>query len=242
MANWDGVALRYGVVSMRLVVFDWDQTLWDSWDLHRESIWHIADLLGVARPPLDVVIAHTYTVVEGHIRALYGRAEPELMERYLRFYREHQFDLARPFPGAQALLEALKAAGLRLALLSNKRRMNGHLEVEASGLAPYLDLAVFREDQPQVKPAPDGLVDILERLGAAPEEACFVGDAPTDMACARAARVLGVGALWGALDRGLLLASGPDLLWETMEEGRAHLEARVAARRNGHGPVNGHRE
>ena len=49
------------------------------------------------------------------------------------------------------------------------------------------------------KPEPDLLLLALERLGARPEDAAYVGDSPYDMAAAKAASVYAVGVSWGRI-------------------------------------------
>ena len=54
------------------------------------------------------------------------------------------------------------------------------------------------------KPAPDGIYSILEELGAAKEQAVYVGDSEVDMETAKNAGLVSVGVTWGFRDRELL--------------------------------------
>ena len=49
------------------------------------------------------------------------------------------------------------------------------------------------------KPDPDPLLLALERLGARPGDAAYVGDSPYDMAAAKAAGLYAVGVSWGGI-------------------------------------------
>ncbi|MFS0695694.1 HAD family hydrolase [Streptomyces nitrosporeus] len=102
---------------------------------------------------------------------------------------------AEPFPLVTAALSALRAAGLATGIvtLRNRRRVGWLLPPDVLDL---LDAVVCYEDAAP-KPAPDGLLLALDKLGVAPAHAMFVGDMPSDMHAARAAGVTPIGAGWG---------------------------------------------
>jgi phosphoglycolate phosphatase-like HAD superfamily hydrolase len=52
----------------------------------------------------------------------------------------------------------------------------------------------------------------LANLGATPYRACYVGDAPFDIAAGNAARVTTIGVTWGFFDQAALDAEHPDLV------------------------------
>jgi pyrophosphatase PpaX len=59
------------------------------------------------------------------------------------------------------------------------------------------------------KPDPAPVLHAIERLGARPEEAAFVGDSPHDVVAGNAAGVATVAALWGPFGREELARAGP---------------------------------
>jgi putative hydrolase of the HAD superfamily len=77
-----------------------------------------------------------------------------------------------------ALLEALRARGLRLGLVSNAFDPGWllHRDLEQMGIAQRIDFAVFSSEVGKRKPHPEIFVRALDALGVAPEEAMFVGD------------------------------------------------------------------
>ena len=83
---------------------------------------------------------------------------------------------APPREGAVALLDAARAAGLRLAVASNSshRHVEGHLA--ARGLLDRFAAVVCREDVPRGKPAPDVYLLALEKLGLVAGEAIAFED------------------------------------------------------------------
>ena len=82
-----------------------------------------------------------------------------------------------------------------------------------SGIGELLEVVVTSSDVGAAKPDPRGLLQACERLGVAPPDVLFVGDAEVDAGAARAAgtafeRVDGRG-LAAAVRRGLVAAGGP---------------------------------
>ena len=83
------------------------------------------------------------------------------------------------------MLERLKAAGLVLAVVSNKK---GHLlrrEADHLGWTPWFHRLVGANDAERDKPAPAAVELALAGSGFAPgPEVWFVGDTDIDMSCA----------------------------------------------------------
>ena len=146
-------------------------------------------------------------------RALAGRgAEGVDFERfhaeYVQDYDSAPSYMTRPYEGIDELLSLLREKGCRLAVLSNKPDTSIQLLVEEFFPARFDLVRGAREGVP-LKPSPDALYDILECLGATPDECFYVGDGIPDMRIAKAAAVrVGVAALWGFTSPDLLLAEG----------------------------------
>lgn len=201
-----------------MVVFDWDQTLWDSWELHLRSLQYASQQMGLPAPSAQEVVAVYQGTLEDHLKRLYGMQAQRAEGQYLEFYRDHWRSLGRLFPGVRRLVERLAGEGYALALLSNKVRWAGEQELEEAGLRGIIQVSLFKEDVQEAKPAPEGLRRIVETLGITPQQAVFAGDTAGDVQCARRAGAVSAAALWGSLDTAALLASFPDLAWRRPEE------------------------
>ena len=110
-----------------------------------------------------------------------------LRRRYLEIYEGGLSHLSRPYPGVVETLAALRAAGLRLAICTNKPEAPSHALLAALGLAGHFD-AVVGGDTLEVR-KPDGrhLTETISRTGAS--MAVMIGDTPNDVAVARNAGV-----------------------------------------------------
>ena len=201
---------------MRAVIFDWDLTLWNSWDIHLLLMAQTAGDLGVAPPAAEAIAAEFHRPFLRHLLFFLGSrpdAEEEIAAietAYLRHYYGMAGHRNYLYPGVGSLLRMLKGQGVRIGILSDKRAEFGARELEQSGLAPLVDWADFKTEARPYKPHPGGLRRVLSKLGVEASDAVYVGDAPQDIRCARNAGAIAAAALWAAIDREALLELGPD--------------------------------
>ena len=112
---------------------------------------------------------------------------PELFDRFIARYLDHIADESRPFPGVESALDALKAAGARLCVCTNKRTDLSLALLDALDLTRRFDAVVGADAAPAPKPDPRHLTAAVAAAGGAMEKALLVGDAETDAGAARAA-------------------------------------------------------
>ena len=93
---------------------------------------------------------------------------------------------AAALDGAADVLGTLRSRGYRIAILTNNSRAGASLALEAAGLAHAAEAVVTRDDVASMKPASDGVVEALSRLGAT-DGAYVIGDSWIDGAAARGA-------------------------------------------------------
>lgn len=79
------------------------------------------------------------------------------------------------YDDVQPALRALRAAGMRMGLISNTHRCLSALQ-QHFDLAPYIGCAVSSSDHGYMKPHPGIFQEALRQLGAQPAEAVMVGD------------------------------------------------------------------
>ncbi len=120
----------------------------------------------------------------------------------VRSYREHNEPLHAELeccPGMVDVLERLRAEGRRLGIVTAKRRETIELAFARLPLRDHFDVVVTSDDTERHKPDPEPILFALERLGAGPDEAAYVGDSPFDVAAARAAGVRAIAVTWGGM-------------------------------------------
>lgn len=122
-----------------------------------------------------------------------------------------------PFAGIPGLLAELTAAGLPMAVLSNKP--HPFTTAMVRGLFPNTHFSVVIGQRPGVphKPAPDGILEIAVRLDADVRNCWMIGDSTMDLATARNSGARAVAVAWGYHPPDVLAAHGPDFMAATPE-------------------------
>lgn len=181
---------------MRLhsATFDLDGTLVDSIpDLAAACHAMLAEL---GQPPRSDDDIHRFVgkgmavLVE---RCLTWESAPQaaLLEAGIAAFRRHYAEMngraSSLYPGVVDGLEAFRARGLRLGVVTNKPAAFTGPLLEAMGLAGYFGVVVSGDTLPFKKPRPEPLLHACVLLGAAPDLNLHVGDSHNDIEAARAA-------------------------------------------------------
>ncbi|HIT02381.1 MAG TPA: threonylcarbamoyl-AMP synthase [Candidatus Enterenecus merdae] len=189
----------------RHVIFDLDGTLLNTIEDLAAAGNHVCRANGWPTfPP-----AAYRRMVGGGIPNLISRMAPEgtgweavqaATEQFIAYYQDHLDERTVPYPGITRALAALKAAGVGLAVLSNKAHPLTVQLVESHFPGVFSWVQGALPGLP-VKPDPTLLRQVLDRLGASPEDAMMVGDSGADLRVAQAAGTASCGVLWGFRDR-----------------------------------------
>ena len=100
---------------------------------------------------------------------------------------------------AVCLLDALTARGCTLGVVTRNTRPNALITLRAAGLEHWFrDEDVLGRESAPPKPKPDALNELLQRWGAAPNDAVMVGDYIHDVRAGNAAGMASVLVLRGA--------------------------------------------
>ena len=203
---------------MKLIAFDWDQTLWNSWNVHLMAAQRAADVLDLSTPS-EEWIASTFSVpFSRHLEMLFPHNTRQATRHYLKFYHSMVKEMAHLFEGVPEMLEALRGRGYLVALLSDKRQVHGRRELKSAGIADLFDYVLFLDDGRAYKPDPEGLRNVMDALSVKKEEVLYVGDSYVDVQCARRTGVASAAALWGSVNEEALLREGPDFVLHKVPE------------------------
>ena len=170
------------------VILDCDGVLFES---QRANVaYYDAVRAAVGLPAMDPAWQHrVHFLASSQVLAEMFGPDPATLTRVRAVAREIDytpfFDLMDPVAGLHAVLATLSATH-RLAMATNRGSTVMEV-VRRFGLVPYLDAALGVHDVARPKPHPDLLAAACARLGVAPGNALYVGDAETDLIAARAA-------------------------------------------------------
>jgi phosphoglycolate phosphatase len=229
-------------MSCQLLSIDLDGTLVDTADEIAEAANRALESHGIERRPFDDIAVLIGAGTRELMLRLLARCfidRPELVERVrpdavLESLDEHYAQTtgtsAVLYPGCVEALTELKAAGLRLACVTNKEIRHARRVLEVTGLSGYFDLVIGGDSLPEKKPHPSVLRHVAQQLGVSPSHTAHLGDSATDVAAARNAGVAAWAVPYGYNAGKPIGESKPDRIFETLPAMAAHvLESRRRA-------------
>ena len=194
------------LIPFDVVAFDLDGTLADTAPDLAAALNHTLGALG--RPGIDPgsvrnLVGHGARALIRKGLAVTGSTSEELVERgfpiFLEYYGANICTGTRLFPEVDPALDVLRAAGIRLALCTNKPESLTHLLLDALGWTGRFDSVIGGDTLAVRKPDPAPLHEAIARAGGG--RAAFVGDSITDADTAKAARLPFVAVSFGFSDR-----------------------------------------
>jgi phosphoglycolate phosphatase len=180
-------------IAAQAAIVDLDGTMVDTLGDFAVALNRVLDELslpGIERSEIERMVGkgspHLIRSMLAHVRAA-----PSLYEQAWQSYRKHYLAIngqyASVYPGVTEGLRTLKAAGLKLACLTNKPIAFAGPLLEAKGLREYFQLVFGGEAFERQKPDPLPLLKTCEALGSAPARTLVIGDSSNDARAARAA-------------------------------------------------------
>ncbi|MBE6205649.1 MAG: HAD family hydrolase [Rikenellaceae bacterium] len=208
----------------KLIIFDLDGTLLNT----------IGDLAAACEAMLQqrALPQHTlaeYTSFVGNgIRNLVKRSLPEEFRTdeyidsakadFVEYYTHNIHVHTQPYEGIPALLASLSAAGVKIAVASNKFH-EGTLQLIRYFFPDINFVAIYgnREGFP-LKPDAQLIEEIISLGDVAREDCVMVGDSAVDIQTAHNSHITSIGVSWGFRSREELIEAGADHIADSVEE------------------------
>ena len=185
-----------------LIVFDWDGTLKDSQSHIVDGLCIAAEELGVELKREDAKDIIGLSLVAAIEELVPGISDADL-QKFIKIYREHFYKTlpqTRLFDGVENMLKDLAAQGYMLAVATGMSRAGLDSSMQKLGVAKYFDDTICA-DESVSKPAPDMLLEIIDRLGVDKSRALMIGDTEFDLEMALNAGVDSVAVCCGVHER-----------------------------------------
>jgi HAD superfamily hydrolase (TIGR01549 family) len=198
-------------MGLNCFIFDFDGTLAHSERAYREAFGH-SIRLHTGLEIDDSEFRDFWNLTPQQVLARYSEEMlEEMLVSFEEFYYANHHHHLIAYDGIFELLGYLNEREARIAIVSLKPRRAGEIELDITGLRPLVHSAVWGDDVPHAKPAPDGVLRAMSDLGANPRNTLVIGDSPADILMGRRAGTYTAAAMWGGANRERLLAEAPHL-------------------------------
>ena len=211
----------------RALLFDWDNTLVDSWDTIHEALVVTFTAMGHEPWTLRETKLRVAKSLRDSFPALFGARWEEARQHYLDTFTAIHLARLKAIDGAEAMLAALAQSGFYLAVVSNKTGAVLRREAEHLGWTGHFTRLVGAGDATLDKPHAAPVLMALAGSGIDCGEAWYVGDTALDMECARNAGCFGVLLGARALEDESFARFPPDLHFAGCAELARHFEGVV---------------
>ncbi|MBQ6321640.1 MAG: HAD-IA family hydrolase [Lachnospiraceae bacterium] len=201
---------------MKAVIFDLDGTLLNTLEDIADSVNAVLETFHLPPRTYEQV---RKSVGNGVKRLLNesipgGETHPqfqEILEYYVPYYEAHCKIKTAPYQGILEMMAALKDAGMKMAIVSNKG--DGAVkELSREFFMGLVDSSVGERENIRRKPSPDSVLEAMRELGVSKEESLYVGDSEVDFDTARNAGIPVALVTWGFREREDLKAMSPAYL------------------------------
>lgn len=201
------------------VLFDLDGTILDTNELIIQSFLYA--LKGAVPEDFDRthIIPEMGLPLKEQLQLFSGKED---VEAYVLAYREYNYrmhdEMVQLFPGVSETVSRLIAHGVKVGIVTTKKRPMTERALKMFGLYDQMDAIVTLDEVDHAKPHPEPVLKALTAIGTAPSRACMVGDSPVDIEAARRAGALPVGVAWSLKGDVVLREAGAAHIVDTMDQ------------------------
>lgn len=203
---------------LKALLFDFDGTLLNTNDLIIQTFMNVLE----ERFPGQYKPEDCYRFIGPSLKETFEEIAPnevnELMLKYRNWNLAHHDELVTEFDGVIETLEELRALGIRLAIVSTKRRETIERGLDLMNAKHFFEFVVGIEDVKNVKPDPEPVLLAMKKLGVEHEDVIMIGDNYHDIEAGKNAGVKTAGVAWSLKGEDFLKQYNPDYMLQHMSD------------------------
>lgn len=186
------------------------------------------------------LIIHTFSaILDNHFPNRYSRDDilqfigpslnqtfeiiaPSRAEELVKEYRELNIalhdEMVSEYDGVVETLHILKDRGLKMAIVSTKKRATILHGLRLMGVSELFDTVISLDEVENPKPDPEPILKALNELSSSPAEALMIGDNSHDIHGGKNAGVRTAGVAWSAKGEEFMASLGPDYMLQHISD------------------------
>ena len=203
---------------MKALLFDFDGTLLDTNELIIQTFMHVLE----EKFPGQYSPNDCMKFIGPSLKQTFDEITPDEVEEMIAKYRqwneEHHDELVKEYDAVVSTLTELKEQGIRLAIVSTKRRETIFKGLQLMGVTDLFEFVIGIDDVVNVKPDPEPVLLAIEKLGVAKEDVMMIGDNYHDIEAGQNAGVKTAGVAWSIKGEEFLKQYNPDYILQHMTD------------------------
>jgi pyrophosphatase PpaX len=170
---------------IKAVLFDFDGTLINTNDLIINSFKYALKKVDNANVPSEKIVKTFGEPLRMCLSDLSDSNLDELMKEFREYNESNHDEMVKEFKGVKEGLVELKRMGMKLGIVTSKRKIMAKRGLKLIGIEKYIDVIITSEDTEKHKPLGDPALIACELLNVMPGEAVMVGDSHNDILCGK---------------------------------------------------------
>ncbi|ARD47640.1 pyrophosphatase PpaX [Sporosarcina sp. P37] len=200
------------------LLFDFDGTLADTNELILSSFQHVLDHHFPGRFQREDMLPFIGPTLYDTFSSIAPDKTDQLIDEYRKWNIANHDAYITEFEGVTDTLRKLYDLGLKMAVVSTKKRDMVERGIGLLGIAPYFETVIGLDDITNPKPDPEPILLALERLGSTPEESLMIGDNFHDILGGQNAGVRTAAVAWALKGESYLQTFKPDYMLRYMSD------------------------
>jgi phosphoglycolate phosphatase len=172
----------------KAVLFDWDNTLVDTWPMIHQAISATMVHMGHQPWSFEKVKSTAHASARDSFPKIFGEEWPKAYAFFYDYLKNADHSNLMVLDSAVNVLRSLAHHSIPIGVVSNKRADHLRQEINALGWNHFFQSIVGSGDAEKDKPHPEPILEALRLMGLAPSlDVLFIGDTPVDWQASQAA-------------------------------------------------------